>query len=553
MLSAPRGAPVWRAERPLAWAPMASAAAFIVYAVGIPALSIIGPSETRYSWTAASIVLLAISVYSAIRLAVEIGKGASRWFVLAFHTFAYVFLGVVPLVQVGTQTLLWAIDPAPDLLVAAALVCLAGVLLFDLGLWLGWSWPANGRRRRVDRFARIEKLADPRFGLEEPRSDGFPRQAADRALMLLLGLTVLSVVLLAMRGGLALVLASRSEMEAALCSIQSSGGLAECGVVSAFIRVPPVILMVVAMGMRDTSHRSLSRLAIIVGVVSLLLTANPVSTARFWVGAVTIGVLGAMLYRSLRARVLIWLALPALVMLLFPVLDFGRDRGWSADVSIHLEVVTQKQDFDAFQQIANGIAYVDAYGTRGGTQLSSALLFFVPRSVWSDKAPATGSLVSASLGVTDNTNVSSPLWEEAYVDFGLGGVLVVMAALGFVVSRLEAAVQESLMRGGGLIVIVAPFFAGYCVYFLRGALLPAIGLLTVAVLLVWTVSRLGFGPRQSAGNRVTTSDNSARPGGSMRAAPDVPRYGADGLLIAASRAAVSASEPRSRGAEVLDA
>jgi hypothetical protein len=355
------------------------------------------------------------------------------------------------------------------------------------------------------------------------------------------------------RGGLALVLASRSEMEAALCSVQSSGGLAECGVVSALVRVPPVILTVVALGMRDKAHRSLTRLAIITGIVSLFLTANPVSAARFWVGAATIGVLGATLIRSLRARVLIWLVLPALLILLFPMLDFGRDRGWSADFSIRLDAVTQKQDFDAFQQIANGVTYVDVYGTRSGMQLSSALLFFVPRSVWSDKAPATGPLVSASLGVTDNTNVSSPLWEEAYVDFGFGGVLVMMSALGFAVARFEAAVHESLLRRGGLTVVVAPFFAGYGVYLLRGALLPAIGLLAVTTMLVWAISRLGSSPRQPLGHRKTPTSYPAPPLGFLRAPPDLRRDGADGPLSAVNRAAISESEPRVSGSQVRDA
>ena len=553
MTPAPRVAPVWPVERSPVVLPMASAAALAVYALGIPALVSVGFIETRTSWTWVSIVLLAISVYSGVRLAFELGKGASRWFVLAFHTFTYVFLGVVPLVQVGARTLLWTADPAPDVLVATAVICLAGVLLFDVGLWFGLSLPTHGRRRRVGPFARREEQPDPQSELEKPQSDGFPVRAADRALAFLLGLSVLSVVLFIMRGGLALVFASQSEMNAALCSVQSSGGLAECGVVSALVRVPPVILTVVALGLRHKGHRSLTRLAIIAGIISLLLTANPVSAGRFWVGAVTIGVLGAALFRSHHARVLIWLALPLLLLLLFPRLDFGRNPGWSADFSINLDTLTQKQDFDAFQQIANGVTYVDVYGTRGGMQLSSALLFFVPRSVWSAKAPATGSLVSASLGITDNTNVSSPVWEEAYVDFGFGGVLVMLSALGFAVARLEAAVQESLLRRSGLTVIVAPFFAGYGVFLLRGPLLSAVGILTGATMLVWAISRLGCSPEKSSGLRSTTNGNFSPPVRFLRAAPNFPRDRIDGLISPVGTTAICESEPRVSGSQVRDA
>jgi hypothetical protein len=535
MTSAPRGTPLWPEERPPAWAPMASAAAFIVYALAIPALISVGFAASP-SWTGASVVLLAVSVYSAVRISLEIGNGASRWFVLVFHTFTYVFLGVVPLVQIGTRTLLWTVDPAPDVLLSAAFVCLAGVLSFDAGLWLGLSRSARHQRRGVDRFPRIQQeRPDPGLGSQEPRSAGFSARAANRALAFLLGLTILSLVIFLMRDGLALVLASRSEMEAALCSGQSSGGLAECGVVSGLVRVPPVLLTVVAVGMRDRGHSSLTRLAIFTGIVALFLTANPVSAARFWVGAASIGVLGATLMRSIRARVLIWLALPALLIVLFPILDFGRDRGWSADFSIRLEVVTQKQDFDAFQQITNGITYVDVYGTRDGSQLASALLFFVPRSVWTDKAPATGPLVATTLGVTDNTNVSAPLWEEAYVDFGFAGVLALMSALGFAVARLEAAVDRSLSPAGGLTVVVAPFFAGYGVFLLRGALLPAIGLLAVAILLVLIISRFGSAPRPLSGGHSSPPRFPVQPRGSLREPPDVPPRGADGLVNAEGR------------------
>ena len=506
---------------------MASAAAFMAYALGIPVLIGVGLTQTRPSWTGAALVLVIVAVYSAVRLAYELGTGASRWFVLAFHAFTYVFLGVVPLVQIGAQTLWWVVDPSPGVLLEAAIVCLASVLLFDVGLWLGESRSAYRKRRNVDQLSRIEERPDPRSASQRPQADTFSMppggmRSGARPLAFLLGLTVLSLFLFLMRGGLALVLASRSELDAALCSAQSSGGLVECGVLGALVRVPPVILMVVALGTRDQGHRSLTRLAIIVGAVSLLLTANPVSTARFWVGAVALGVLGATVIHSLRARVLIWLAVPALLILVFPMLDFGRDRGWSPDFSIRLETLTQKQDFDAFQQIANGITYVNTYGTRGGMQLSSAVLFFVPRSVWTDKAPATGSLVSASLGVTDNTNVSAPLWEEGYVDFGIAGVLVIMFAVGYVVARLEAAVERSSSRQGGLILVVAPFFAGYSVFLLRGSLLPAIGPLVVAVLLTWASSRLGPSLGQSSGHqRPPTNDPVPRPG-SLRAPLNVP-------------------------------
>jgi len=229
--------------------------------------------------------------------------------------------------------------------------------------------------------------------------------------------------------------------------------------------------------------------ALIVGIATLGLTANPVSSPRFWFGAVAIGLYGATLGRSLRSRLLMWLAIPALLILVFPSLDFGRREGWTPGFSIQTEAIVDKADFDAFQQVVNGVTYVDWYGTQGGRQLSSALLFFVPRGMWQGKAPPTGTLVVASLGVTGNTNVSAPLWEEGYVDFGMLGTAVLLACAGLLVGYLEAGLRVSA-RARGVIPAVVPFLAGYGMFILRGSLLPAIGTLVFALLLVWVSNRL---------------------------------------------------------------
>jgi hypothetical protein len=427
-----------------------------------------------------------------MRVAYELGSGGSRWFVLIFHSFAYVFLGVAPLVQIGARTLLWAVDPTADALLEASVICLVGVLLFDVGLWLRHLRPLSGRRYIRQAQAGVEGgLAFHPERCKDSRG-ARSKHMADRALAFLVATALVSLALLWLRGGLGYVFASREQMAAALCPATPSGDLAECGVVTALIRVPPVILAVVALSLRGRGSKSFVRLAIAIGLVGLLFTANPVSTPRFWFGAATIGVLGVIAGPRVRSRVLIWLAIPALMILVFPALDFGREQGWSFDVTLNPDVLVQKQDFDAFQQVVNGVTYVDAFGTRDGMQTSSALLFFLPRSLWTDKAPATGTLVTASLGVTGNTNVSSPLWEEAYVDFGIVGVAVVLCGLGYLVGTLEAVASVSAVRTRGLATGASPFFVGYGVFLLRGSLLPAIGPLAVAVVLVWIVSRFRY-------------------------------------------------------------
>jgi len=183
-------------------------------------------------------------------------------------------------------------------------------------------------------------------------------------------------------------------------------------------------------------------------------------------------------------RVALWMAMPMAFLLLFPSLDFARREGWTAS-SITLDLsIAEQPDFDAFQQMANGVTFVRVVGPRDGRQLAGAAFFFIPRSIWPDKAAPTGPLVAATVGNLQNLNVAAPLWEEAFVDFGILGVVVILTGLGWFVWGLERSAASSPGGGPTVFRIAQPFLAGYGFFVLRGALLPAVGTLTVAVMLL---------------------------------------------------------------------
>lgn len=461
-------------------------AAFLVYALLVPLAMGAQAADAQSSWASALYVLVPLSVYSGSRIAYELAHGASRWFVLAFHSFVYVFFGVAPLSQIGARTMNWAINPTADTVFAASVLCLVGVLAFDGGLAFGPSL-ARATASLQSRVAGRSGHGGSPTRQDSQRNSTVP--SGHRALWLMLALTLVSVLLLWAQGGIGPALASREQLGVAICPRASSGDLSSCGILSAGIMVPPVLLTLLALGLGTRERGFLGRLSLVVGVAALFLTANPVSAARFWFGAVVIGLLGATVGRSLRPRLLMWLAIPALLILVFPSLDFGRSEGWTSGFSIKPEAMVEKQDFDAFQQVVNGVTYVDSFGTQGGRQISSALLFFVPHVTWADKAPPTGTLVVGSLGETGNTNVSSPLWEEGYVDFGIFGAVLLLGCTGLLVGFVDASLKLSVSPSA-LGSTFVPFFAGYEVFVLRGSLLPAIGPLVFALGLVWAVRRL---------------------------------------------------------------
>lgn len=431
----------------------------VLYGYGV-ALPLLAFAETRGG--TARWALLAIAVYSGARIAYEIGRGARRWLVLSFHTFCLVFFGIAPLLQIGAGTLYWAALASDEVLTRAALVCVAGIAAFEVGLWA------------------VLRRAKEHGESAAPGRTAAPSAAgAGRALAILMAFTAVSLLLFARIGGLGAVLASRAEMQAVMCP---GTDLSVCGIVGAVVRVPPVILAIVAIVALRRRRGVLGWCALALGAVALLLTANPVSTARFWFGAIGVGLFGVLMARSQVSRILMWVAFPLLILLVFPVSDFARTAGWSGRVSLDPSAVVDKQDFDAFQQVANGVVYVDSFGNRNGAQLLSVALFFVPRSVWQEKAQPTGAMVTSAYGF-QNTNVSVPPWEDGYVDFGMAGAVSLLFLLGLLVGALETHAAE-WWSSSSIGPAFLPLAAGSGIILLRGSLLAFAGMVVASVLLV---------------------------------------------------------------------
>src|SRR5450830_864965 len=186
-------------------AALAAGTAFAVYSLVIPAIVGLPAIEVTSPWTSAAYVLIALTIYSGTRIAFELAQGGSRWLAMTFHSFAYVFLGVVPLTQIAARSLIWAINPTTDTVFSAAVVCLLGVLLFDLGSVLG----ALVARSRAGLLQHVLGGAREGAGSEhDPTRDlsrGSAVPMANLALAIMVALALLSVVLLWAHGGLGLI------------------------------------------------------------------------------------------------------------------------------------------------------------------------------------------------------------------------------------------------------------------------------------------------------------------------------------------------------------
>lgn len=193
------------------------------------------------------------------------------------------------------------------------------------------------------------------------------------------------------------------------------------------------------------------------------------------------------------ARIKIWCASSAAigVFVLFPaikVLGTGtfslsalKDRAnWEAIQAYALRV-----DFDAFMQIAQAARYIETgLGPyRLGENFLGALLFFVPRAFWENKPIDSGQIVASALG-QHYTNVSSPLQAEAFLAFGLMGVIAVFAILGVVIRTIEDRQKPPSL---GRLATYA-MLAGFITITLRGAITSVVPHFASAFLVLFALS-----------------------------------------------------------------
>ena len=159
-------------------------------------------------------------------------------------------------------------------------------------------------------------------------------------------------------------------------------------------------------------------------------------------------------------------------------------------------------DFDGFQSTINVVSYAQATGFKLGVNLLSALLFFVPRQYWEGKGRGTGGDAAEWYGY-DFTNISAPLPSEFYVDFGVLGVLVGGALLGYILAKVDGAIREARRSNDQLRLLHYSVVVGYLFIILRGSLLGVVAPFGFTYAMVWMthllakLDRAGRPPRSS--------------------------------------------------------
>lgn len=418
-------------------------------------------SNSAWAWAYASTLI------SAVMFAWVVGSAHRRLYQLMTWLFMYSFLGLAPLIQLRVGS-----DPSttPNIDHRYDWVALAIVVLAQICLVLGGLF-----------YRRSSTTA---------RRSGFHLRTVDshRLAIMSVVLTVGSA-LLVLYVGIGTLFSSRIARDQALARIFPDSAVQALILGAATMGLLVVCVAQIQLRKERVGNTTLGwSFLSLASAVTLLTIVNPVGSPRYVLMTVLLGLLTALgLFRQIRIyRITAVSALGAL-LLLFPVLDTFR---YSLDAGIRFTGVADALldgDYDSFGQLNNTVWYVDAFGITFGNQLTGAILFWVPRSLWETKPVDTGILLAESRGY-DFSNLSAPLPAELYINFSWVGVIVGMTALGYLIRRWDDANDRRIMELGSPTIVgcILPF---YFLLLLRGSLLQATANLAVIVVIALLVTR----------------------------------------------------------------
>lgn len=177
--------------------------------------------------------------------------------------------------------------------------------------------------------------------------------------------------------------------------------------------------------------------------VCFIISCFPTGLARNMMASFYVGLLIILFNEKKRSR---WISVILIfgLILIFPVINIFRNENSLISGDIENSIISRIQseytsgDYDAHQMfisIQNATKY---YGLSYGKQFLGALFFFIPRSIWTSKPYGTGRTAFELTSQHWYTNVSAPLISEAWVNFGIVGIVIVGILLGYIVKKLDS-------------------------------------------------------------------------------------------------------------------
>lgn len=431
-----------------------------------------------------------VVAYSSLRLSLLAIRGEKRILSLTFWVFVYIWLGVAPMLQLLVQEFPLSGFYSPATPVVSTAIIFVGLVAFEIGCAL------SGRRilgyRALHRLVLTRTISHKRVILAGIIS------------------TAVAFVLVGYLGGPKGLFVARTEFSQQIVELMSTEGLSGFMFFLTLLRVPVFISFYVLLyrwvhqrhGLGPGERNGHLAMLLAVGVANFLIN-NPINSPRYWFGTMVISALFVVMpWRKNYSLGVLAVACVFLLLVVFPYTDLFRvrvDPRWYA--GMEWNPVTEKADYDAYQQVMNTVLFVQENGHTHGRQLLGALCFWVPRGLWVEKPTASGQLVGEEAGYV-MTNLSCPLWGEAYIDGGFLGVIFAFVIYGYYLRRIETAYSDDRPKAGSFVDLAVPVFAAYQFFFLRGALMAVVAYLVPMLGMLYMVTARPKGGEETPGELV---------------------------------------------------
>jgi len=414
---------------------------------------------------------------------------------VTFWAFVAVWVGVAPLLQLRDNRFPWPDLPLDQHHVTAQVI----VVFATVAYWTGHSFVRSATRR---------PLSGPMLAL---RLD----ITVEKAIVVTGFGVLMAVVCLPRTGGLRVRFTDRDELQSALvgAGLRSGRDLALLGLLNtlpAAISVAALVLCLLCWRNRSYAGAKAKRILMATTLVAVTLNIvynNPLTANRFASFSVLLaGGLALVSVRRQRWRSAFSAGMLLGLAVVYPLANSFRNERYRDEPRLGLEAY-YSWDFDGFQQTVNAVHYVGVHGHTWGHHLVSALLFWVPRSLWEGKAIPAGNVVAANRGY-EFQNLALPFWTEVFVEFTLVGVIVAFFWYGRLSRRLDRTLDRT---PADLATALTVMFAACQIGLLRGPLgaqIPFVG----AAFVVLLAGVAGWRGRSWRLTRPPDDDRDAMPG-----------------------------------------
>jgi hypothetical protein len=407
---------------------------------------------------------VAILFYCTTRLSWMAGEGKPRLLTFTFFLFIYVWIGLSATAQMAVNDFPWQRMHMPEDLLPGILEVWLAIAAFEAGLI--WA-----------------RLRPPSANASSLFS-GLNLSISDRAAVWLSAVAIVLTLIGMKSWGFNHLFITRAEVD----RVMFSGTMAESLLSRALLRTPSLVAFTVilynALRRWPTFNQQRKQfyfvLALILG--GFYFAANyPPAQTRFWLGAAILTPAFA-LPRWRKWLAPLWIiALAGGLTVVFPYLDLFRHAGSVSEAVEQLDTsetavtkMIKKPDYDVFQVTLDGYVYGEQAGPTWGSNYAVAALFWFPRAYWPDKPYGSGQEV-AKYFRRSFTNLSAPIWMEAYYAFGWFGIGLILMLYGRLCAWGEILYGRSLLPGApdSLARLMVPYWAAFQMFIMRGDLLNA--------------------------------------------------------------------------------